>query len=127
MGASLAKTSKPNKTREQRIVNEIIVDCYGPAEQAMGWYYYLNEKPSFPFLARCISVRAISPLPIGAEVEVVGMAPESECEHEMFVEMPWERRRLAVPLSQLKVIHADAQTKRAVEDWNYWVEQGYEL
>ena len=24
--------------REERITDEIIVDCYGPEEQAMGWY-----------------------------------------------------------------------------------------
>jgi hypothetical protein len=30
-----------------------------------------------------------------------------------------------VPLAQLKVIQADAATKQAVEDWHYWVQQGY--
>lgn len=27
--------------REERIMMEIVVDAYGPEEQAMGWYYYL--------------------------------------------------------------------------------------
>lgn len=27
---------------EERIEMEIIVDAYGPEEQAMGWYYYLS-------------------------------------------------------------------------------------
>jgi hypothetical protein len=40
---------------------------------------------------------------------------------------PWERRSLAVPLSQLEATVADEQTTQAVEDWQYWVEQGYEL
>ena len=40
------------------------------------------------------------------------MAPEDECEHEMFVLMPWERGTLAVPLSQLKVAnHVDEETQ----------------
>jgi hypothetical protein len=30
--------------REQRIDNEIIVDAYGPEEQAMGWYYYCDGR-----------------------------------------------------------------------------------
>ena len=30
---------KENKAREERITMEIIVDAYGPEEQAMGWYY----------------------------------------------------------------------------------------
>ena len=56
------------------------------------------------------------------------MAPEDECEHEMFVMMPWERRGLAVPLSQLEAAsHVDEQTRQAVEDWHYWVKRGYEF
>jgi hypothetical protein len=34
-------------------------------------------------------------------VEVVGMAPEDECEREMFVTIRWEKRKFGVPLSQL--------------------------
>ena len=71
---------------------------------------------------------AISPLRIGDEVEVVDMAPEEECKHEMFVLMPWERVTLAVPLSQLKVAdHVDEETQQAVEDWRYWIERGYQF
>jgi hypothetical protein len=120
--------AKKDPKREQRIADEIIVDCYGPEEQAMGWYYYLEEMLVFPFTATCIAERAISPLHKGDEVEVLEMAPESECRHEMFVGMRWERRPLAVPLSQLKPIsHTDRQTKEAVADWHYWISQGYEL
>ncbi len=31
-----------------------IVDAYGPEEQALGWYYYLENKIGFPFQAKCI-------------------------------------------------------------------------
>jgi len=116
-----------DEAREHRIEMEIIVDAYGPGEQALGWYYYLDEKINFPFLATCIAKRAISPLKVGDEVEVLRMAPEEECEREMFVMMRWEREGLAVPLSQLKVIHADDRTREAVEDWHYWVNRGYQF
>ena len=36
----MARVKKDNE-RENRIVDEIIVDAYGAEEQAMGWYYYL--------------------------------------------------------------------------------------
>ena len=88
-----------DEEREERIHMEIVVDAYGPEEQAIGWYVYLDENLQFPFLARCSAERAISPLRPGDEVEVVGMAPEEECAHEMFVLTPWERRTLAVPLT----------------------------
>lgn len=104
---------------------EIVVDAYDEQERALGWYYYLEDKLNFPFLTRCTVRRATSPLKAGDEVEVIGMPPEEECEHEMLVTMRWEREGLAVPLSQLEVIHADDQTREAVEDWGYWVERGY--
>ena len=106
-----------DEAREHRIHMEIIVDCYGEDERTMGWYYYLEGKLAFPFLARCIARRAISPLKDADEVDVLGMAPEEECEREAFVVMRWEREGLAVPLSQLEVIHAedDGETQEAVE------------
>jgi Calcium binding len=114
-------------SREERIHMEIVVDAYGPEEQALGWYYYLENHLQFPFTARCRAERATSPLRIGDEVEVVGLPPEEVCEHEMFVLTPWDRRTLAVPLSQLEAIAADESTRQAMEDWHYWVAQGYEL
>jgi hypothetical protein len=119
------RTEEPE--REQRIQMEIVVDAYGPEEQAMGWYYYLEEKLEFPFTARCIRERRSSPLQVGDEVEVVGMAPEDECEREMLVEIRW-RPPLAVPLAQLEFVHAEEgaeATSEAVADWQYWVDQGY--
>jgi hypothetical protein len=129
----MAKSKKPkqpkrDETREERISMEIVVDAYNEEERAVGWYCYLEEKLDFPFLTRCINERAISPLRVGDEVKVVGMAPEDECRREMFVEASWEDEgSLAVPLSQLKVVHRDDETQQAVEDWHYWVEMGYEF
>ena len=125
----MAKTQPgQNKDREERIEMEIIVDAYGPEEQAMGWYYYLEETLRFPFTVVCSAKRAISPLQIQDEVDVIRMAPEEECEKEMFVMIRWEKGGLAVPLSQLTAINStDEQTKQAVEDWHYWVQMGYQF
>ena len=125
----MAKTKpRKNEDREKRITMEIVVDAYGPEEQAMGWYYYLEEKLQFPFTAICNVKRAISPLHVQDEVDVIEMAPEEECEQEMSVTVRWERDGLAVPLSQLTPTNATAtQTKEAVEDWHYWVQMGYQF
>ena len=123
----MPRNNKSDAVREQRILMEVVVDAYGPDERAMGWYYYLEGKLVFPFTARCAAKRAISPLRVKDEVEVIGMAPEEECGREMFVTIRWEKDGLAVPLAQLKVGDADQQTREAVEDWHYWVKQGYEF
>src|SRR4051812_29466826 len=104
-----------DEEREERITMEIIVDANGPEEQAMGRYYYLEDKLGFPFLARSVAQRAISPLRVGDEVEIVGMAPEEECEHEMFVLTRWERGTLAIPLSRLEGVAVDDETREAID------------
>ena len=116
-----------DEEREERITNEIIVDAYGPEEQAVGWYTYLDQNLETPFRARCIAERVTSPLRKAEQVEVLGMAPEEECEHEMFVLVRWNDRKLAVPLSQVEGIGVGKQTRQAIEDWRYWVDQGNEL
>jgi hypothetical protein len=120
--------SKTEKDREERIEMEIVVDAHDSDERAMGWYYYLEEKLTFPFTAISTGKRAISPLKKGDEVEVSGMAPEDECESEIFVMIRWEKEGLAVPLSQLiPSSDTDVATRQAVEDWLYWVKHGYEF
>jgi hypothetical protein len=93
----------------------------------MGWYYYLDDKMRFLFMAKCIRAAAKSPLSEGEQVVVMQMAPEDECMHEMFVEIKWEERVFCVPLVQLQLLEADGQTLEAVEDWHYWMAHGYKL
>jgi hypothetical protein len=72
--------------REGRIHNEAIVDA-SPDEQAMSWYYYLEGKINFPFQARCVAAKDVSPLRKGETTEVVRMAAEDVCEHDMLVQI----------------------------------------
>jgi len=119
--------SKPKRSHipEERIRNEAIVDANGPEEQAMGWYYYLENKLRFPFQAKCIAANVVSPLRKGETVEVRRMAPEDACTGDMLVLIRWQSRNLAVPLAQLAAIDADESTSEAIGDWHYWVAQGY--
>jgi hypothetical protein len=119
------KTSKKEPAREKRIDYEIIVDCYDAWEQAMGWYYYLEDKLQFPFSATCVKRGAISPLKLKEKVDVVGLPPIEECEQEMFDEIVWNDRKFSVPLDQLEYAGRNRAARQAVEDWHYWVRQGY--
>jgi len=119
------KKTKKDPIREERIENEAIVDAYGPEEQALGWYYYLENKIRFPFRSRCTVTQAVSPLRKGETVEVRRLAPEDSCSSDMLVLIRWEGRNLAIPLSQLTPLDADESTAEAIGDWHYWVAQGY--
>jgi hypothetical protein len=81
-----------NPVREERIHEEILVDTYGPEEQAMGWYYHLENRLSFPFHARCIASKVVSPLKKGEIVEVFRMAPEEASSGDMLVLIRWRDR-----------------------------------
>lgn len=123
----MTKKMERSSEREHRISMEIVVDAYDEQERALAWHSYLQDQLQLPFAATCIAKRAISPLKIGDEVDVIDMVSEDECAHEMFVTIRWEKEGLAVPLSQLEPIsHTDERTKQAVADWHYWVQMGYE-
>ncbi len=119
------KGKKKEPAREERIEMEIVVDAYGAWEQAMGWYYYLEDNLEFPFTALCVKKRMVSPLKLKERVDVVGLPPIEDCEHEMFVEIIWNGRKFSAPLDQFEYSGRDKETRQAVEDWHYWVRQGY--
>jgi hypothetical protein len=82
---------KRDPERKERITLEIIVDGYDEIEQAVGWYDYLQDKLQFPFTAECVAQRAISPLQRNETVEVIAMALEEDCEHEICPDPPGKR------------------------------------
>jgi hypothetical protein len=116
---------KRDPIREERIDNEVVVDAYEPEERAMSWYYYLEDKMRFPFRAKCIASKVVSPLRKGETVEVQRLAPEEACSSNMLVLIRWHNRNVAVPLSQLIAINVDKSTDEAIGNWHYWVAQGY--
>ena len=87
---------------QPRIEQEIVVDAYGGEEQAIGWYCYLEDKLHFPFAAKCITQRSISPLRKDEPVQVLALALAEECDREMFVSVKWQNLTLAVTLMQLE-------------------------
>jgi len=119
------KRPQKDPVREDRIHNEAIAAANGPEEQAMGWYYYLDDRIRFPFQAKCIAAKVVSPLLQGETVEVQGMAPEDACSSDMLVLIRWQGRTMGVPLSQLAGVNVDESTAGAIADWHYGVAQGY--
>lgn len=98
--------------REERIHMEVVVDAYDEEERAMGWYYYLDDQLEVPFQARCIAEKRTSPLQPGEVVEVTGMAPAEDCEHEMFVEVQWQGRSLRCRCPNWKALKSTKKRRR---------------
>jgi hypothetical protein len=117
---------KEDKSREDKIMNEIIVDAYDTEERIMGWQTYLDDTLKFPFKAKCIKEIIISPLTKDEKIMALRMADEPYG-NSMFVIIEWQNRQLGVPLEQIFPIDSDEETREAVEDWHYWVERGYQF
>jgi hypothetical protein len=112
-----------DEEREERIKMEIIVDAYTQDEQAMGWHIYLDEMMDFPFEARCIEEREVSPLEEGETVRVVGKPSSEPSLRQQFVTIEWKGREFGVPLSQLEPVDAGDDTAQAIADWHYWLDR----
>ena len=112
---------------------EVVVDSYDPEERAMGWYYYLADKIMFPFVAECIAADKRTPLELGERVTVSQLSGEGYCEHEIYVDISWNGKALAIPLAQIKPLNddeggdADEGTEEAISDWHYWKTLGYKF
>jgi len=112
----MPKPKRPalNRAREHRIEQEIVVDAYTSDERAIGWHCHLDDKLSFPFKAKCVMVREISPLKKGEEVEVLGMAPGDDCMKEMFVLV---RSPAASSACRSRRSNRSARTRRHARRW----------
>ena len=116
---------KKDDAREGRIYMEAVVDAHDSEERALGWYCYLEDKIMFPFDAECITADKRTPLEPGERVKVLKMSGEDFCEHDMYVDILWRDKPLAIPLALVLPVNADEDTDEAVGDWHYWKGQGY--
>ncbi len=119
-----------DKIREERIEAEVLVDAHDKEERAMGWYYYLDDLLNVPFKAKWVKKGGKTPAK-EKEVEVVGMAPDDECERDMLVEVVHLEGKnedvFSAKLSDIQALDADNETQQAIADWHYWVGRGYKF
>jgi hypothetical protein len=99
--------NEKDPVREERIIMEAVVDAYDSGERAIGWYYYLADKITFPFTAECVAADKRTPLELDDRVTVIKMSGEDLCERDMYVDISWENMVLAIPLVQITPLNVD--------------------
>lgn len=66
--------TEQDEVRERRIADEIVVDAYGEEEQALGWYYYLEDRLAGnaqpPLASGCLSEPGVLPRPEDATLDI---------------------------------------------------------
>lgn len=63
-----------NRIRVGRARHAAIVNAYEPKKRLSAGYYYLENKIKFPFSARCVASKVVSPLHKGETVDVRRLA-----------------------------------------------------
>ena len=87
---------------------------------------YLEGRVTFPVPGEvCVTTKAVSPLRKGETTDVLRVATEDACDQNIILQIRWQGRKMAIPLSQLTDIDPDESTDEAIRDSHYWVAQGY--
>ena len=107
--------------RDHRIHDEIIVDAYGDGEQAMSWYYYMEENMKFPMEAK-VKLRLRGGKTEEKAVKIVEVDPKSETSLTLrlgIAEGKSERVQYISPADILS-IQTTEEILEILNDWLYW-------
>jgi hypothetical protein len=115
------RSTHPDPDREDRILNEVIVDCYDEEEEETSWFYYLNDEVSYPFSA-VVRLSKKGGQTEEKTVEVVEMDPEAENGGtlRMGITEPGQKRVQYIPLSDFVKADTTDDNLQALNDWLYW-------
>ncbi len=116
---------KENKAIQNRIDDEITVDCYEDWEVNDAWAIYLSENLNFPFQADA-PVKKRGKRPTYQRVDIVELA-STEGNYRggsFYVGMDIQGMVVPVDLLALQNVKADKGTLQAIGDWAYWNGKG---
>ncbi len=113
-----------DEDRENRIKNQVIVDCKGEAEEMTGWYYYMYDGLSFP-------MKGLANIPTSGnktaqkKVKITKIDPDSESGNifKIGVIENGARQITYISLDYLIRIEDADQNIESIEminDWLYW-------
>lgn len=107
---------------QDRIENEIIVDCYDEYEMSMGWYTYMQDSLGFPFKATA-ALKKTDGSTEKKEVKIIALASDEGAflTKDFDLEMEHGAYLQKIEYSKLSDIKASAQTLEALEAWDAWV------
>ena len=110
-----------DKERDNRIHDEIIVDCNGDEEVGMSWFYYLQENMEFPFKAK-MEIKHRDGTTKTTKIEVLSIETKNERSWDLRLEVVEAKQTKIqrIELSDLIDVDADEKTIECLEDWKYF-------
>ena len=112
-------------SRRDKIIDEVIVDCYDEEEVATAWFYYLAENMTMPFKAKVIGDRRVGNLKVGDIVEVIDVVSNMDDgrSYRAIIEVKKDETLFEIPLERVESIDAIKETYEMIENWRYWCEK----
>ena len=110
-----------DKERDHRIHYEIIVDAYDEYEQAMSWYYHMEENLEFPMKAK-VKLRLRGGKTEEKAVQIVEVDPKSETSLTLrlgITEGKSDRVQYISP-EDIVSINTSDENLEILNDWLYW-------
>jgi len=114
-----------NKKYEQKLYNEILVDCIDESEQYMSWFYYAQDEMEFPFEAKIELKKREGGITI-EKVKIINLTNEEGSLGRnlgLKVDIELGDYIIAVPLETLTNIKSDEPTAEIINIWKYWIRE----
>ncbi|MFK7984062.1 MAG: calcium-binding protein [Saprospiraceae bacterium] len=111
------------KEMQDKIEDEIIVDCYDEYEVNLGWFTFFGDELGFPFEAEVLIKNRKGTKKL-EKVDVLRIADNDFESEGICFEISIKKSDMVfeVPISKLKNIEAgeDEATQEAFEIWKFW-------
>jgi Calcium binding len=111
-----------DEAREDRIMLEVVVDCYDDEEVATGWYYYFAENLDFPFAAQA-NLKLRGGKMEQKKVKIVEVETDDITNSEKLrlgvMEEGSDRVQFISP-QHLISIDTTTENSQIINDWLYW-------
>jgi len=114
-----------NDKFEDKLYDEILVDCKDDYEQNMSWFYYVQDELKFPFNAEII-LKTINKGKETIKVKVVNLPAGDlnfDRNFDIKVDIELGNYLVEIPLSKLEKIEGSEEIIEIIEIWKYWVKK----
>ncbi len=114
-----------NKEYDEKLYDEILVDCRDEYEQNMSWFYYAQDEMEFPFEAQ-IELRKRKGGKQSRRIKVINLSNNDtnfERNFDLKVDIELDDYIIEIPLAELFDVEANENTDEIIKIWKYWIKK----
>jgi hypothetical protein len=110
-----------DEARENRILDEVIVDTYDEGEELMSWYYYFADNMEFPFQATArLALRGGKSEEKKVQIVEVDKRSEEERPIKLGIVESGSQRVQFISPEDIVSAKTSEENLQILNDWLYW-------